>query len=153
MSQAARDALVANPKLSFTDATQAPDLQNEMVTNTYLIAMLEWLLDNCSEPIEMLAIRTDHKTPDGPWAHSGGMAADFYPKNWQGREQEAVCNVLKALANDPYCEAVGLGGVTWGWVSYVTWPKQHFIVFQDNTLDHIHAGCANAVDPPGARAG
>jgi hypothetical protein len=151
MSQKQRDTLAANPKLSFTDGTQAADLKSEGRTNTYLIALLEWLLKNCAEPIELLAVRTDHPTHDGPWAHTGGMAVDLYPKNWNGREQEAVCNVLKALAENPYCEAVGLGGVTQQWVSYVTWPKEHFVVFFDNTADHIHTGCANAVDAPGAR--
>lgn len=151
MSQQERDALVANPNLSFTDASQSPDLQSELRTNTYLVALLQHLLDNCTEPVEVLAVRSDHTTPDGPWAHSGGMAVDLYPKNWEGREQTAVCNVLKALSENPYCEAVGLGGVTQQWITYVTWPSARFVVFYDNTADHIHCGCANAVDPPGAR--
>lgn len=155
MSQAARDALVANAKISFTDSSQASDFQNENVTNSYLIALLQWQLDNCIEPIEILSVRTDHQTPDGPWAHSGGMAVDFYPKNWAGREEEAVTACMKALSENPYCEAVGLGGMTWNWVSYVTWPSganSWWVVFQDNDKDHLHAGCANATAPPGARS-
>jgi len=152
MSQEQRDALVANAKLSFTDNTQVSDLKDEMRTNSYLIALLQWMMDHCDEPLEILAVRSDHPTPDGAWAHSGGMAVDLYPKNWNGREQEAVCNVMKGLAENPYCEAVGLGGVTQQWISYVTWPKQHFVIFYDNSAAHLHTGCANAVDPPGARA-
>jgi hypothetical protein len=151
MSQEARNALVANPKLSFTDDSQAADLKDENVTSTYLIAMLEWQLAHTSEPIELLAVRSDHPSPDGPWAHEGGMAVDLYPRNWQGREEEAVVSVLKGLADNPYCEAVGLGGVTQGWGGEITWPTLYFVCFNDNGSDHIHAGCANAVDPPGAR--
>ena len=151
MSEQARQALVASPKISFTDDLQRTDLLDVSLTSTYLIALLQWLLDNCAEPIELLAVRSDHPTPDGTWAHTGGHAVDLYPSNWKNREQEAVVAVLKALAANPYCEAVGLGGVTQGWQDQVTWPSQYFVVFSDNTLDHIHCGTMNAVDPEGAR--
>ena len=156
MSQAAREALVANPKLSFTDDSQKPDLLDESITNTYLIAMLQWMMDNCPEDIMLTAVRTDHPTVDGAWEHSGGNAVDCYPLHWEGREQEACCAVMKGLADNPYCEQVGLGGVTQQWKSYVTWPSAPSgddFVFDDVPVDHLHASCANPTNVTGgARA-
>ena len=152
MSEEARQALVASTKLSFTDDQQRTDLLDVNLTSTYLIALLQWLLDNCAEAIELLAVRSDHPTRDGQWAHSGGHAVDLYPSNWNNREREAVVAVLKSLAQNPYCEAIGLGGVTKSWKDQVTWPTEHFVVFSDNSGDHIHCGTMNAEDPEGARS-
>jgi hypothetical protein len=149
VSAAAREDLVK--RLSFTDNEQKSDLLGENVTSTWLIAMLQWMVGNCPERIEILAVRSDHPTPDGRWAHSGGLAADLYPKNWEGREHEAVVNVLKSFAENPYCYAVGLGGVTRQWESDVTWPSEKFVVFADSPEDHIHVDAANAVEGPGSR--
>lgn len=149
MSESTRQALVA--KLT-VDPQQRADLLDPGVTSTWLIQMLTTLVtDLPDEPIEITAVRRDHPTPDGKWAHAGGLAVDLIPKNWQGREEEAFVNVMEALAENPYCKSVGLGGDAWGWESYVTWPTVQFIVFQDNASTHIHCGAANAVDPPGPR--
>ena len=159
MSTEAREALVNNAKLSSKGndtvvGTQRSDLVDENQTDTYLIAMLTWLLEHCNEPIMLTAVRTDHQSPDQIWLHSGGKAVDMYPKNWAGREQEAVCNVLAALSKNPYCENVGLGGVVQQWRTYVTWPKwPQFWLFNDDVQDHIHAGSACEQDQTGgARA-
>lgn len=156
MSQEARQELVDNPKLSFRNASQKSDLLDANLTNTYLVAMLQKLLDTCAEPIELLAVRSDHPTEDGAWEHSGGCAADLYPTNWQGREQEACVAVMKAQSENEYCEQFGAGGVTQQWVSYVTWPSPPSGVgftFNDNDLDHLHFSCANSVNQTGgARA-
>lgn len=159
MSIEARKALVQNPKLSSKGymhvvGSHLTDLLSTSETDTYLIAMLQWMCDHCPEPIELIAIRTDHPTEDQPWLHSGGKAIDCYPKNWEGREQEAVCAVLKAFADNPYCENVGLGGIVQGWRTWVTWPAtQYFWLFDDNPQDHIHAGSACQNDTVGgARA-
>jgi hypothetical protein len=159
MSEAVRQALVDNPKLSSKGyasvaATHRSDLLSADRTDTYLIEMLTWLLKNCDEPIMLTAVRSDHPKLDQPWLHSGGKAVDMYPKNWEEREQEAVCNVLKALSENPYCENVGLGGVVRKWRTYVTWPTTpYFWLFDDDIQDHIHAGSACARDETGgARA-
>lgn len=159
MSQEARLALVRNPKLSTKGylhvvGTQLTDLMDPLKTDTYLIAMLQWMCDNCPEPIELTAVRTDHESPDQIWLHSGGKAVDCYPKNWEGREQEAVCAVLKGFADNPYCENVGLGGVVQTWRTYVTWPSwSGFWLFDDDVEDHVHAGSACPSDTTGgARA-
>jgi hypothetical protein len=152
----ARQALVDNPKLSFTDDRQRSDLLDDSLTSTYLIAMLQTLLVTCIEPIELLAIRSDHPTPDGVWEHWGGKAGDLYPKNWEGREQEACCNVMKAMADNQWCEQFGAGGVTRAWISYVTWPSPpsgNSFTFDDDNEDHLHFSCATAVNVAGgARA-
>lgn len=147
MSTAAREALVA--RLHFTDDSQRSDLLDDTITNTYLIALLQDLVSG-PEAIEILAVRSDHPTPDGPWAHSGGMAVDLYPLNWEGREETACKSVLRSLAESKYCEAIGLGGVTQAWAPPS--PSSFCVVFNDNDADHIHTGCANSVDAPGVRA-
>lgn len=152
MSAQARQALVDNPKLSFTNESQRRDLLDENLTNTYLVAMLQTLLDTCAEPIEILAIRSDHPTQDGAWEHSGGCAADLYPKNWANREEAACIAVMKAMSQNEYCEQFGAGGVTQQWMSYVTWPSPPSGVgfaFEDNDLDHLHFSCANSVNVSG----
>jgi len=148
MSTKARQELIT--KLSFTDNTQRSDLLDANMTNTWLIQMLDTLVEDLiGEPITILAARTDHPTPDGAWAHSGGLAVDLYPKNWQGREQESVVNVFKAIAKNPYAWVIGFGGVTQQWQSYVTWPTENFVAFNDNNSDHIHLGAAMNGGGPG----
>lgn len=149
MSIETRTQLIQNPKLSFTDETQESDLLNPDLTNTWLIQMLSTLLEDSLEPIMITAVRSDHPTSDSSWSHSGGLAVDCYPKNWQGREQEAVVNVFRALVKNPYLWAVGLGGITQQWQTYVTWPTENFVIFEDNAADHLHIGAAMNGGGPG----
>lgn len=149
MSLQARQDLVA--KLTFTDGTQKSDLLDPTITDTWLIAMLTDLVTRCAEPIEILAVRTDHPSKDGPWAHSGGLAVDLYPKNWEGREKEAVVYVMKAVAENPYAWAIGFGGVTQQWQTYVSWPTRNFVAFNDSDEDHLHVDAAMNGGGPGDR--
>lgn len=152
MSQQARDALANNPKMRYTAASQRDDLRDPKKTNTYLIAMLEWLVDNLWTPILVLAVKTDH-SPTGQ--HYDGCALDMYPGNWQTNEKQTCVDMMTALAKCPFVEAVGLGGVTKGWAGSVAWKQpgsQYSILFEDNSSDHLHAACANNVDWPGRRA-
>ena len=74
---------------------------DSLKTDTYLIAMLQWMCDNCSEPIELIAVRTDHPTPDQPWLHSGGKAVDCYPKNWEAVSKRRSARCSKASPTIP----------------------------------------------------
>lgn len=154
MSTQARQLVAYSSKMKFTDSTQRSDLLDPSKTNTYLIACLQWFLDNLWEPILVLAIKSDH-SPTGQ--HAVGCAIDAYPANWQSGERVSCVDMMKAAANCPFVEAVGLGGVTKNWKRDVVWPSTaqgggYFVLFDDNATDHIHVAVANNVDPPGARA-
>ena len=151
MSMEARQRVANSPKMYYTSSTQKADLLDPKKTNTYLIAMLEWQIDNSYLQILVLAINSDH-SPSGQ--HVVGCAIDCYPQNWATGEQTTCTDMMKGFAKNPFCEAVGLGGITKRWKGNVQWPPPSdcFVVFDDNDTDHIHASCANAVDPPGARA-
>lgn len=151
MSTQARQSVVNSPKMRFTAASQKADLLDPKKTNTYLIAMLQWTLDNLWLPILVLSVNSDH-SPSGQ--HVVGCALDCYPANWATGEQSTCTDMMNAFAKNPFCEAVGLGGITKRWQGNVQWPPPAvgFVLFDDNATDHIHAACANAVDPPGYRA-
>lgn len=153
MSMEARQAVANSPKMRYTDSTQKSDLLDPAKTNTYLIAMLQWFLDNLWEPILVLAINSDH-SPSGQ--HVVGCAIDMYPANWASGEQSTCQDMMTAASKCPFTEGVGLGGITKRWKGNVKWPSgacsQYFVLFDDNATDHIHVSCANNVDPPGKRA-
>lgn len=155
MSAQAREAVANNGKMKYTDATQRSDLLDPSKTNTYLIAMLQWLLDNLWTPILVLAVKSDH-SPTGQ--HSVGCAIDLYPANWQSNEHGTCVDVMTAAARCPFVEGVGLGGITKIWKAEIPWPTssggcgQYFVLFDDNDTDHLHLACANNIDPPGKRA-
>ena len=154
MSTQARQAVANNSKMRYTDSTQKSDLLDPAKTNTYLIAMLQWMLDNLWTPILVLAIKTDH-SPTGQ--HYDGCAIDCYPANWQQGEQSTCTDMMSAASKCPFVEAVGLGGITKRWKGNVNWQidscqRQFFVLFDDNNTDHIHIAVANNVDKPGKRA-
>jgi hypothetical protein len=152
MSTQARQAVANSPKIKYTDSSQKSDLLDPAKTNTYLIAMLQWFLDNLWLPIMVLAVKSDH-SPTGQ--HYDGCALDCYPANWQTGEQSTCTDMMTAAAKCPFTEAVGLGGITKKWKGNVNWNQpgsQYSTVFDDNDTDHIHIACANNVDPPGKRA-
>lgn len=150
MSTQARQSVVNHSKMRFTSDSQKADLLNTSLTNTYLIAMLQWTLDNLWTPVLVLSVRTGRSSG----MHNAGCAIDIYPANWDSNEKQTCIDMMTACAKNPFCEAVGLGGVTKQWRSAVAWPSQSvgFVLFDDNDTDHIHAACANSVDPPGYRA-
>lgn len=120
------------------------------LTNTYLIAMLDDITKPDNSYLEEIEVLSVWRT--NSWGHSRGFSIDLYPKNWQDREQEAVTRVMKSLSLTCNCMTVGLGGITKQWKTYVTWPTAYFILFDDNDLDHLHAGCAAPDFPtPGQR--
>lgn len=153
MSTQARQAVANSPKMNYTSSSQKADLLDPKKTNTYLIAMLQWTLDNLYLPILVLSINSDH-SPSGQ--HVVGCAIDLYPANWATGEQTTCQDMMTAFSRNPFCEAVGLGGVTRRWKNNVRWPSgacsQYFVLFDDNDSDHLHVSCANNVDPPGKRA-
>lgn len=152
MSAETRQAVVNNVKLNFTDNTQKSDFLDTTKTNTYTIAMIQWLLDNVYGPLLVLSVKSDH-SPTGE--HYLGCAVDLYPANWRTNEYTTCLDLMKGLSKCPFVEAVGLGGVTKLWQNEVQWPPSGnypFVLFNDNDTDHLHAACANSVDKPGARA-
>lgn len=136
--------------LEFNDEAARADLLDETRTNTYLIALLSDLIGRYDRGgILITAVRTDHPTPDGAWAHSGGYAVDLVPAEWS---QENAIALLRAAAANPYVWAVGLGGSFYGLESYVTWPNDgKCTIFQDNDETHLHLDAANADGGPGER--
>ena len=78
MSQQARQYLVS--KLFFQDDTQKPDLLNENMTQTDLIALLVELV-NKGHHLEITAVRTDHSNDSGlgEHCHANGYCADMWP--------------------------------------------------------------------------
>lgn len=154
MSTQARQAVANSPKMRYTSPSQKADILDPKKTNTYLIAMLQWMLDNLWTPILVLAINSDH-SPSGQ--HVVGCAIDIYPANWQQGEQSTCTDMMKAASKCPFVEAVGLGGITKRWKGNVNWQNdacqvKYFVLFDDNATDHLHVGCANNVDAPGVRA-
>lgn len=150
MSTQARQLVVNSSKMRFTSSDQRTDLLDPSRTNTYLIAMLQWTLDNLWLPILVLSVSTGRSSG----FHSVGCAIDCYPANWQSNEKQTCVDMMTAFSRNPFCEGVGLGGVTKNWRSLVSWPPEYagYMPFDDNASDHLHAACANSRDVPGARA-
>lgn len=85
MSQAVRESVVA--KLIFQNESQRTDLLNESLTQTELIALLEYLT-NKGHHLEITAVLTDHHddsglNPNPPHVgtHAHGWAIDCWPLN------------------------------------------------------------------------
>lgn len=150
MSTQARQLVANSSKIRFTASDQRDDLLNPQRTNTYLVAMLQWQLDNLWLPVLVLSLRAGRSSG----MHSVGCAVDLYPANWQTGEKQTCVDLMTALAKNPFCQGVGLGGVTKNWKQDVAWPSESvgFVLFMDNDSDHLHASCANTADPPGTRA-
>lgn len=142
MSAQERQTLV--DRLHFTNASQRSDLLDEALTDTNLIAGLQYLVDHCPKGILITAVRNDHPTfdggPDGH-GHNAGKAVDY----WTASPNDAdVVEVVCASARNPYWWTVGLGGSAKPYQSYVTWPQAPFVFFLDNDSDHVHSQCANS---------
>jgi hypothetical protein len=150
MSTTARLSVANSSKMRFRNADQRNDILDPARTNTYLIAMLQWMLDNLWLPVLVLSVRTGRSSG----FHSIGCAIDIYPANWQQGEKQMCVDMMKACAKDPFCQGVGLGGITKQWRNDVIWPSPSvgFVLFDDNESDHLHVACANTADPPGYRA-
>lgn len=150
MSSSTRERVANDSKMRYTADTQRADLLDPSRTNTYLIAMLAWQLDNLWLPVLVLSVRAGRSTG----MHAVGCALDMYPANWSSGEKATVVDMMNALAKNPFCQAVGLGGITRNWRSAVSWPAPSvgFVLFDDNDTDHLHAACSNSLDPPGYRA-
>lgn len=150
MSTATRIAVANDPKMRYASSDQKNDLLDPSRTNTYLIAMLAWTLDNLWLPLLILSVRTGRSSG----YHAGGLAIDLYPANWSSGERATCVDLMTACAKNPFCQGVGLGGITKNWRRDVSWPPESvgFVLFDDNGTDHIHAAAANSTDPPGYRA-
>src|SRR5580704_16792274 len=80
MSQEARDVLVASPHTFFQADSQRTDLENEVITQTGLIALLTELLEK-GHILEFTAVKTDHHDDSnlGLHCHFNGYCADLWP--------------------------------------------------------------------------
>ena len=151
MSQEQRDALVASGALFFQDGTQSTDLQNVDFTQTELIAALCFLVFERGWPIEITAVRTDHRDdsdlgapPSYFGTHAHGWAVDCWPLNTRtagdyidatvGRFQRFLGDVAEA----PFHKQTGLVGD--GADSAVNFAAAGPTAFQDDGGPHIHLG-------------
>ncbi len=142
MSIESRQNLVS--KLFFQDTDSKSDLLNPNLTSTYLISILEDLV-NLGHFIEITAVRTDHH-PDGylgVHSHQAGRAVDCWPLNspkagdYASAEGMCMRMFLMDLKKDSLVAQVGLGG------SAFTTGNMNLLGdlgFQDNGADHVHIG-------------
>jgi len=150
MSLSAREALVSSG-LTFTDATQKPDLLDPAKTNTWLIDALARLKKAYPGGVLITAVRTDHPTQDASWQHSGGDAVDCYPADWAKGEDTAVLRFAQAVATCADWRNIGLGGKAMGaWKVLTPWGNiAGHTLFQDNSSSHFHlsVGSPQGVGP------
>ncbi len=130
-----REAISA--ELVFTDDTQKSDLLDESLTSTELIEFLQQLLSIRDgvwkgKKLEVLSVRTDHPTEDGPDGHQGGNAIDFAPIL-----DDADVHLMQDLNNCPRAMGVGLGGFYQKYLGLLTHG------FTDNSEPHIHVQVLN----------
>jgi hypothetical protein len=123
-------------QLVFTDDLQKADLLDESRTSTELIEFLRQILTIragvwANGKLEVLAVRGDHPTFDGPAGHSGGNAIDFAPI-----VDDADLHLFEDLGNCPQAKGIGLGGI---YQKYSSTPRS----FCDNASDHIHVQVLN----------
>lgn len=148
MSQEARDKLVA--ALIFQDASQKLDLESPTLTQTYLIALLTYLVFDRGWPIEITAVRTDHhddsglaSAPQYVGTHAHGWSADCWPLNslHAGDYVDARNARFQRFLDDvrvaPYLHQVGLAGTAW---SQENVDCAGPTAFHDDGADHIHLG-------------
>jgi hypothetical protein len=146
MSQQARQAVVDSPKTFFTADSQRSDLLDENLTNSNLIALIQYII--AQYPIEFTAIRTDHHD-DGPTEHAGGLAFDGWPlkSNTAGDWLDDLEPYLAYIAKFPGIRNIGLAGsaYTQANVSATGLPQNQEpeqaplpCVFQDGGADHVH---------------
>lgn len=142
MSVQVRQEIVSQLRFS-SDPSQAEGQRDDLLTfdsnnpshpaqgtSTQLIAFLQELLNARGGiwrgKLEVLAVRSDHPTQDGPNGHSGGNAIDFAPI-----VDDADGHLMNDINNCGDAEGIGLGGKykVFGYTG-----KE----FQDNDSDHIH---------------
>ena len=142
MSQQARQYLVS--KLFFQDDTQKPDLLNENMTQTDLIALLVELV-NKGHHIEITAVRTDHSNDSGlgEHCHANGYCADMWPLTgptagaYLDAGDAAFQKFLQDAAASQWLYQIGLAGSAYTSANVAAAGSS---VFQDDGADHVHLG-------------
>ncbi len=135
MSILTRKAICAD--LSFTNCTQERDLMDKSLTSPELVEFLSQLLSIRGgvwkgKKIEVLSVRTDHPTPDGPNGHQGGNAIDLAPII-----DDADVHFMKDLNSCSRAMGVGVGGMYRQYLSLLARG------FEDNNTSHIHVQVLN----------
>ena len=154
MSQQARDDLVNSGKLVFQDASQKSDLENTALTQTQLIALLQYLCVTKGHHIEITACRSDHHddsdlapTPPHLGTHAGGWAVDCWPLtdgtpgSYIDPSTQAFRDFLSDVKRAPYLLQIGLGGAA---DTEANRAAAGDTVFSDDGADHIHCGTQSA---------
>ena len=148
MSEQAREALVNHPNLIFQRDSQRLDLLDVTVTQTGLIALLQYLCIEKNHPIELTAVKTDHHDDSylGEHCHFNGYCADLWPLSapsagdYLAAGEGAFQSFLRDVAQAPTLFQIGLAGTAQ--TSYndaAAGPT----VFDDDGADHVHVGAVN----------
>jgi hypothetical protein len=150
MSYAARAALVADPHIVFQDNTQSADLLDEHMTDSNLIALLEWMID-AGFYVLITALRSDH-SPDAdrlgipsPYygTHQYGMAVDCWPNmspkvtDYMSVTYPSFQRFLARAADFPGLEQIGLAGEADTEANRAAAGPS---AFPDDGPDHVHLG-------------
>ena len=155
MSLAARQAIIAldNTKVFFQNPdTQKADLLNPDMTDSNLIALIQFLIDR-GHILEFTAIRSDHHV-DGYNGHNpGGKAFDCWPLGSAIAGTYLDASALKPFLADVAAFSglyqLGLAGTAYTADNVAaTGLIENFAanpcVFHDEGADHIHCGVHRA---------
>lgn len=145
MSLLVRDSL--SKQLVFQDESQKSDILNPLLTQTGLIAMLQYLVDK-GHHLEITAVKSDHHDDSalGLHCHFNGYCVDLWPLgsatpgDYLDATNPYFQTFLKDVAASPVLYQIGLAGsaVTSGNIA-AAGPTY----FQDDGGDHVHIGCTN----------
>ncbi len=147
MSQATRELVCS--KLVFQNPSQKADLLNPAVTNSGLIALLQYLVVSLGWHLEITAVYTDHHVDgDGPGLHRpAGLAFDGWPLNsakpgdYMDENSAQFQEFLTDLSRAPYYYDTGLGGSSF---TPANMKAAGPSAFQDSQFDHVHGGARAA---------
>jgi hypothetical protein len=145
MSIEARQALVNGGHLFFQDATQSSDLLDPNVTQTDLIALLQYLVEK-GYHIEITAVKSDHSDDSGLGEHShfNGWCVDCWPlaSATAGDYMDAITDAFQAFLRDvaaaPHLYQIGLAGEAAAFTDNFTAAGP--TAFHDDGADHVHIG-------------
>lgn len=144
MSVEARQTLVAHPNTIFRSDTQRQDLLDPNKTQTYLIALLTYLVEK-GHVILFTAIRSDHHDDStlGVHCHANGYCADVWPlastnaTDYIDAGDSRFEAFLRDAATSVALYQIGLAGSA---ATQVNFAAAGPTAFQDSGADHIHLG-------------
>lgn len=152
MSTETRFAIANDARIYYTAGSQKIDLLNPRLTNTYLIALLDYLLQK-GYKIGITSVRSDHHD-DGPHGHAGGFAFDGWPcvttapLSWMDAADPKFQAYLVDLGAFANIRQIGLAGTADTQINkqatglpYEDWSQK--CVFSDTGDDHIHHGVSD----------